>query len=178
MKSIIFFLCTLFLIMNSAYASCQWSYLNQLNKDIKHAQDLLSDYSTCRSNCKGLETGLISSLSKMSHKSSCGAHIFTASNVETINFIGGRFRLIQKQKTSSTWASGVLKKPVKVIAAIPKALPKVVVIAPKITAKPRFIKPVYKRAPQITLVKAPEAPRAIQQTRMMITKEAYKELYI
>ena len=153
MKRVIFSLCSLFLISNSAYAACQWDYLNQLNKDIKHAQDLLSDYSTCRNNCKALETGLNRSLIKMSKTSACGTHILTTSNVETINFIGGRFKLIQKQKTASTWASGGSIKPT-------------VQMAPPQTAS------------QETLIPVPEPAKvALKQTRMMISKDAYNELW-
>ena len=111
MKRLVFSLLLLCLLQTQANANCQWGYLNELNKDIKHAQGLLSDYSTCRNNCNSLETGLKTSVAKMSKTNGCGAHIVTATNDETINFIAGRFRLIQKQKTGRTWTETVAAKP-------------------------------------------------------------------
>ena len=178
MKFIIFSFLSLLFITNSAFANCQWTYLNQLNKDIKYAQDLLSDYSTCRTNCKGLEVGLNSSLVKMSQTASCGKHIVTASNAETINFIGGRFKLIQKQKTASTWAAGGPKNRVTATVSSPQrsAIPSIAM------ATPAFVKPSVQRTVQRRVVPLPERaaearPTETRQTKMVISKDAYNELW-
>ncbi len=173
MKFIIFSFLSLLFLTNSAFANCQWTYLNQLNKDIKHAQDLLSDYATCRTNCKGLEVGLNRSLTKMSNTSSCGKHIVTASNAETINFIGGRFKLIQKQKSASTWAAGSPKNRVTALVTSPQRTLN--------TSAPLY-KPVTVGAPVMPavprkVVTLPERSRVVGQTKMVISKDAYKELW-
>ena len=172
----------IFLTVNGAYASCQWEYVNQLNKDIKHAGELLSDYSTCRGNCKALETGLNRSIRKMSQASACGGHILTKANGDMINFIASRFRLIQKQKTGSSWTKSATTKPT-ITTANRGSNPSIVL------DRPAFIEP-QKPQPQARVEVAesfaypsqqptPVAPRATvkKQTRMRISPAAYAALW-
>ena len=178
MKYITFSILSLLFFTNSAFANCQWTYLNQLNKDIKHAQDLLSDYSTCRSNCRGLEVGLNRSLAKMSKTASCGAYILTASNAETINFIGGRFKLIQKQKSASTWAEGSPKNRVTSTVSSPLKVATPSVAIPSVAlSKPAFVKPPVHRTVHRKLASVPEAQRVEKQTKMVIPRDAYAEVW-
>lgn len=188
MNRLIFSLFFPVLIINSAYANCQWSYVNELNKDIKYASGLLSDYSTCRDNCKSLEGSLNGSIAKMSQASSCGRHILTTANGDMINFISSRFRLIQKQKAGSTWTKSATAKPV---IAAPASASVDEGVSPSLEMdRPAFVKPqVFKYTeaqsdatpivqPPVVQAKRVAAPAAVaRQTRMRISKEAYAELW-
>ena len=110
MKPIFFSILFIIASAEQAYAACQWGYINALNIDIIQARGYLNEYSTCRGDCKALEDNLNRSIRKMSNASNCGAHIFTRGNKDMINFISGRFRLIQKQKQGSTWTAVATKK--------------------------------------------------------------------
>jgi len=182
MKFFAFSVFFIFITVNGAHASCQWGYVNELNKDIKHASALLSDYSTCRGNCKALETGLNNSIRKMSNASACGGHILTRANGDMINFISSRFRLIQKQKTGSTWTKSATAKPAIEITN-QGSNPSIVL------DRPAFVEP---QKPQIqtseavakTFVYPSQQPvqvappaSAAKQTRMRISPAAYAALW-
>ncbi len=176
------------IMTSSAYANCQWGYVNELNKDIKQASEFLSDYSTCRNNCKGLESNLNNSIAKMGKASVCGGHILTVANRDMINFISSRFRLIQKQKTGSTWTKSATTKPT--ITKV--ATPAVTVAKPNPILemeKTAFVEPqVFKYTeaqsdatpavkPEVTPVKVAVPVARAPQTRMRISSEAYAELW-
>ena len=160
MKRIILSFFFTLLMANGAYANCQWEYVNQLNKIIKNAGGLLSDYSTCRDNCNALAGDRNSSIANMNKAAACGSHILTKANSDMITFIAGRFRLIQKQKMGSTWTKSATVKPV--ITATEKVT--VSDIDPvTIDNKPVFIKPEVFKAPQ--------------KEQMRISQEAYAALW-
>jgi len=192
MKRYIFSFLFIFLSTNAAYASCQWGYINALNIDITHAREQLSTYSTCRGNCKSLEANLNRSITKMSKASSCAAHIFTRGNKDMINFIAGRFRLIQKQKLGNTWTAAATAKPVVVRSdesvSVPLEMDKPAFVEPQRIVMPQQTRPVAQAqvavvtpyvdsAPPVQARKVAQPSSAVGQTRMRISNEAYSALW-
>lgn len=167
MKRIIFSLVFIFSAVNVAQASCQWGYVNALFIDITHARELLSTYSTCRGNCQSLENNLNKSIAKMGNAASCEAHIYTRTNKDLINFIAGRFRLIQKQKQGSTWTAAATGQPI--VDKIDKP-----VSVPLKMEKPVFIEP-----QRVAISQSRPTPQvqAQAQTRMKVSLEAYNALW-
>ena len=111
MNRLIFLTVLFFTSSNTALAACLWGYTNALTTEITSAQTLLTDYSTCRGDCRTLEADLKRNVTRMAGASSCSTDIYSRSNKELIDFIAGRFKLIQKQKQS--WSVAAAAKSVK-----------------------------------------------------------------
>lgn len=135
--------------------SCGWSHAAALTQDVQIAQDLLTSYGTCKTDCQDLEAKLNSRVNYMGSASACAPHINNRNNREMISFIGSRFNLIKKQKHSYNSLQ---------VATKPQATPQTAV-------KPSAPPPapvVINNRPQVTQ----------QQTTMEISPEAYAALWL
>lgn len=153
--------CLLLSVSAKANTNCQWSSVGSLTHEVQSAQDLLTQYGPCRSDCQSLEAKLDSRLSVMNKASACAPHILTRGNRELISFIGSRYRLIKKQKSAQSWYQA---------AGAPNTA----------VAKPVAVAPVAARAPAPTPVVITQKPASAEkpQTTMVISQEAYAALWL
>ena len=135
--------------------SCEWSHAAALTQDVQTAQDLLTSYGTCKTDCQDLEAKLNSRVNYMGSASACAPHINNRNNREMISFIGSRFNLIKKQKHGYN-SFQVAKKPQA---------------APQVAARPSTPPP----APVVISQRPPVSP---PQTTMEISQEAYAALWL
>ncbi|MGB1311123.1 MAG: hypothetical protein ACPG47_07910 [Leucothrix sp.] len=180
MKRSIFLFVFIFSIVNQAQASCLWTGTNALTTEVMQAQALLKEYAKCRVSCQAMANKLKQSVTKMRNAPSCSAHIYTRSNKALIDFIAGRFKLIQKQKQG--WmASAATAKPVEtldkpnqpLVMSKPAFIPPEPVAAPAQPARPTAAAP-FVEAPQ-RVVSQPQP--VAKQTKMKISREAYSALW-
>lgn len=148
--------CLLFSVAAKANnTNCQWSHAAALTQDVQTAQDLLTSYGTCKTDCKDLEAKLNSRVNYMSSASACAPHINNRNNREMISFISSRFNLIKKQKHSYNSLQ---------VAAKPQS-------APQAAVRPSTPPP----AP-VVINNRPQATQP--QTTMEISPEAYAALWL
>ena len=187
MKNIIIPLCILLIATAESGAACKWRYVNEINKDIKHASDLLSDYAKCKNDCTFLAKGLNRSLLHLGQSSQCGANILTRENGNAIGFIGDRYKLIYKQKTGKNWTSEEIGVPIE--AAVGEFWNTRLTATKPVTPAP----PVVKKAAQPQAQQRPKpagvqktVPRKAQQPsqpapkdgqKIAISREAYLALW-
>ena len=169
MKRAITSILFIFSMTTGAYAACPWPQIGALGMDIKQGRDLLTDFGACQSNCKGLEAKLNNSVIKLTNNSACAPYILTAENIEMINFISSRSRLIKKQKSSHAWASKPTAKPLA--PPVDNSEERAVYETASFTESQPM------PAPKQVIQPRPQKPEVTQQTKMAISPEAYGALF-